>query len=82
MRTDRRGDPNVAAQEPVTAPDQHKPGHPKAARTGAVLVAIALVAMVCGNHQGRIEDIFLIAIAVGLLTIVVGDWLLRKNGLR
>jgi putative Mn2+ efflux pump MntP len=72
----------VAAEEPVTAPDQHKPGHPRAARIGAVVVALSLLAMIIGNHRGRIEDWFLAAFAVGLLLIIVGDWLLRKNGLR
>jgi hypothetical protein len=72
----------VAAEEPVTSPDQHKPGHPKAARIGAVVVAISLLLMIIGNQRGHIEDWFLIAFAAGLLLILVADWLLRKNGLR
>jgi len=72
----------VAGDEPVTSPDQHKPGPKRAARVGAVLTIVVLLAMVCGNHRGRVEDIFLISGAVILAAIVVGDWLLRKNGLR
>ena len=72
----------MAGSEPVTAPDQHKPGHRKSGRIGAVLSALALLAMLCGNHEGRVEDIWLIGIALVLLAIVIGDSVLRRNGLR
>ena len=72
----------MAGDEPVTSPDQHKPGPKRAGRVGAVLTIVVLLAMVCGNHRGRIEDIFLIAGAALLAAVLVGDWLLRKNGLR
>ena len=72
----------MAGSEPVTAPDQHKPGHRKSGRIGAVLTALVLLAMLCGNHRGRVEDIWLIGIAVLLLAIVIGDAILRRNGLR
>jgi hypothetical protein len=73
----------VAGSEPVTAPDQHKPGHRKSGRIAAVLSAVVLVVMAfCGNHEGRVEDIWLIGIAALLLAIVIGDAVLRRNGLR
>jgi hypothetical protein len=72
----------VAAEESVTSPDQHKPGSRRAARIGAVLVIISLLLMLCGNHKGHVEDIFLIVSAGVLAAILVGDWLLRKNGLK
>jgi Protein of unknown function (DUF2631) len=72
----------VAAEEEVTSPDQHKPGASRSARVGAVIVIVGLLAMLCGNHKGRIEDIFLIVTAVLIAGALVGDWLLRKNGLR
>ncbi|MBO4208090.1 DUF2631 domain-containing protein [Micromonospora echinofusca] len=72
----------MAGSEPVTSPDQHKPGHRKAGRIGAVVTALALLAMICGNHEGRVEDIWLISGAVILLSIVIGDVVLRRNGLR
>jgi uncharacterized membrane protein YhhN len=72
----------VAGSEPVTSPDQRKPGHRKAGRIGAVLSALALLAMTIGNHQGRTEDIWLVGLALALLAIVVGDAVLRRNGLR
>ncbi|MEH0935051.1 DUF2631 domain-containing protein [Micromonospora psammae] len=72
----------MAGSEPVTAPDQHKPGHRKSGRIGAVVSALALLAMLCGNHEGRVENIWLIGLAALLLAIVVGDVVLRRNGLR
>ncbi|MBQ0900735.1 DUF2631 domain-containing protein [Micromonospora sp. U21] len=72
----------MAGSEPVTSPDQHKPGHRKSGRIGAVLTALALLAMICGNHEGRVEDIWLVGLAALLLVIVIGDAVLRRNGLR
>ncbi|SCG36783.1 DUF2631 domain-containing protein [Micromonospora inositola] len=72
----------MAGSEPVTAPDQHKPGHRKSGRIGAVVSALALLAMLCGNHEGKVEDIWLAGIAVLLLALVIGDVVLRRNGLR
>jgi uncharacterized membrane protein YhhN len=72
----------VAGDEPVTSPDQHRPTNRKAAYTGGVLTILALLAMTQGNHQGTIEDIWLIGLAGLLAAIMVGDWLLKKNGLR
>jgi hypothetical protein len=72
----------VAGSEPVTSPDQHKPGHRKAGRIGALVTAAVLLLMLKGNHRGRVEDIFLIVTALGLVGIVIGDAVLRRNGLR
>ncbi|GAB3172677.1 hypothetical protein GCM10027259_09940 [Micromonospora palomenae] len=47
-----------------------------------MLSALALLAMLCGNHEGRVEDIWLVGLAVLLLAIVIGDAVLRRNGLR
>jgi hypothetical protein len=72
----------VAGDEPVTSPDQHKPANMKLLRIGAVVTAVILVLMVMGNHKGRIEDIFLIAVAGSLILMLIVDWVLRRNGLR
>jgi hypothetical protein len=72
----------VAGDEPVTSPDQHKPGPAKAARIGAVLTIVALLAMLCGNHRGRTEDVWLVGLAVLIAVWLVADWVLRRNGLR
>jgi len=47
-----------------------------------VVTALALLAMICGNHEGRVEDIWLVGLAALLLIIVIGDAVLRRNGLR
>jgi ABC-type uncharacterized transport system permease subunit len=72
----------VAGDEPVTSPDQHKPANMRLLRIGAVVTAVILVLMVMGNHEGRIEDIFLVVMAAGLILLLVVDWVLRRNGLR
>jgi hypothetical protein len=72
----------VAGDEPVTSPDQHKPGPAKAARAGAVLTIVILLAMLFGNHRGWVEQVWLISLAGLLVAVLVGDWIMRKNGLR
>lgn len=72
----------MADSDEVTSPDQHKPTNVKAARIGAVLIAAIVVAMLFGYPLTDMERIWLIAIAGLLVLILVGDWLLRKNGLR
>ena len=72
----------MAGSEPVTSPDQRKPGGRKASRIGAVLTIIVLLTMLIGNHTGRTEDVFLIVIAAGLALVLVVDVVLRRNGLR
>jgi hydrogenase-4 membrane subunit HyfE len=52
------------------------------ARFGAVVTILALVAMLWGNHEGNVENIFLIGTAAILLLALVLDWILRKNGLK
>lgn len=72
----------MAGNEPVTSPDQHKPGASRSARVGAVITAAILLAMLLGNHRGWVENVWLIAGAVLLVLVLVADWVLRKNGLR
>ena len=73
----------MAGSEPVTSPDQHKPGNRRAARIGAVLTIVAIVAMgAFGNHQGRVEEIFSYLTAAVIAAILIGDVALRRIGLR
>lgn len=74
--------PAVADEEPVTSPDQHKPGHRKAAQISGTLSIVALLLMTIGNHEGNTENIFLIGIAALIAAILIGDAVLRRNGLR
>ena len=39
-----------------------------------------MLAMLRGNHVGRVEDVFLIAFAVVILGVVARDWWLRRRG--
>ena len=73
----------MSGEEQVTSPDQHKPTISKRlARFGAVVTIAILLLMLYGNHRGRVEDIFLIAIAALLALVLVLDFVLRRLGLR
>lgn len=73
----------MAAEEPVTSPDQHRPTISKRlARLGAVVTIVALLLMVAGNHEGNVENIFLIATAALIFVILVADVVLRRSGLK
>lgn len=72
------------AEQEVTAPDQHKPTNPKWARIGGIASIIALLSMTrpFNNHTGWIEDVWLL-LAAGLIAVaLIGDVVLRRNGLR
>jgi hypothetical protein len=47
---------------------------------GGILSALFILAMLHGNHVGKIEDIFLIAFAIVILGVVARDWWLRRRG--
>jgi hypothetical protein len=72
----------VAGNEPVTSPDQHKPANMRLLRAAAVITALLTLSCVVGNHKGRVETVWLVAIAGGLLLLLIVDWMLRRNGLR
>ncbi|MEE6260996.1 hypothetical protein [Plantactinospora sonchi] len=73
----------MAGSEPVTSPDQHKPGHRKAGRIGALVSAAAMVAMMFNNNEvSGTEKLWLGGIAAFLVVVVIGDSVLRRNGLR
>lgn len=71
----------MAGNEPVTSPDQHKPTNVKLARIGGIITIAILLLMTIGNHQGKVEDLWLVGIALVLALLMLADWLLRKNGL-
>jgi hypothetical protein len=66
----------------VTSPDQHKPGHARAARILGLGSGVVLLLMLFGNHRSRVENVWLVALAGALFLIFGTDWLLRRNGLR
>ena len=69
-------------EEIVTSPDQHKPGPKKAAYIGAIASTVILLLMLLGNHHGKVEDLWLVAIAGMIVLVLIADWLLRKNGIK
>ena len=71
------------SHEEVVAPDQLKPGHRRSGRLGAIVVAVSLLLMMfCNNQVTGIARLWLIGIAAALILAVVGDSILRRNGLR
>ena len=72
----------MAGTEPVTSPDQHKPTPIKAARIAGTISIVALLLMTIGNHEGNVEDIWLVGIAAIIAVLLIGDAVLRRNGLR
>jgi Protein of unknown function (DUF2631) len=52
----------------------------KLIQIGGILSALFMLAMLRGNHVGRVEDIFLIVFAVLILGVVARDWWLRRRG--
>jgi hypothetical protein len=66
----------------VTSPDQHKPGPRRAALVGAWMTVVILLLMTLGNHQGRVENLWLVGIAATIVLWIIVDWALRKNGIK
>lgn len=72
----------MAGTEPVTSPDQHKPTNRKLARIGGILSILALLAMVLPQRESWIPALYLIGTAALIAAIMIGDEVLRRNGLR
>lgn len=71
-----------APQDEVTSPDQHRPGPARLSRIAAIAGVVGLLLMLIGNHEGRTENLFVLAAAGLLVTILVADWAMRKNGIK
>lgn len=46
-----------------------------------IFIVIFLLAMLHGNHVGRVEDWWLGAFAIGIIFVIVRDFIMRKKGL-
>ena len=44
-----------------------------------IFFALFLLAMIIGNHTGRIEDLYLIAFAAGTIFLVVRGWWMNRG---
>ena len=72
----------MAAEEQIVSPDQRKPVNRKAMYSAMLIGAAIILTFLFGNHPGRVEDVFLLVFAGGLVLFVVVDAWLRKSGLR
>jgi hypothetical protein len=54
----------------------------KAGRIAGCLIMVVLLAMIVGNHRGRVEDLWLIGIALAILVSLIWDTRRRKNAWR
>jgi hypothetical protein len=73
---------NVAGNEPVTSPDQNKRVNPRGARIGAVATILILIALMFPRQEGSTAVVWLIGLVLLIVAMLVGDWVLRRNGLR
>ena len=81
-------------EEAVVRADAHPVEHERPEESGwhgemgkwgrrlAVIPILFLLSMLIGNHEGRIEDLWLIGTALFLLLILVWDSRRRKNAWR
>jgi hypothetical protein len=51
-------------------------------RVGAWISVLAILSYLIGNHEGRIEDLWLVGVAVVMILILVWDHFRRKNAWR
>ena len=54
----------------------------KTGRIAAVAMIVLLLVMMFGNHEGRIEDLYLIGAALIILIALIRDHFRRKNAWR
>jgi hypothetical protein len=54
----------------------------KKGRIGAWITAVILLTFLIGNHEGRVEDLWLVGIALGIVVILLWDARRRKNAWR
>jgi len=55
----------------------------KLARVGGIVTIVILLLLALDrNKGGYVETYFLLGTALTIALIIVGDWLLRKNGLK
>lgn len=54
----------------------------KKGRIGAVIAVLILLSFIIGNHQGKVEDLYIIGIALVMVIIIIADWRRRKNSWR
>jgi hypothetical protein len=79
-RTARRG--GVA---PIDEPSAEWGWHgsfPNAQRVAGVVVAIVILVLMIGPYQNRLQDFWMVPIALGLLALIVRGTIKRRNAWR
>jgi len=69
-------------REPADAPSARFGWHGQATKAfyiAGVICALALVAMIIGNHHGHIEDIYLVGFALLLLFFVIRGLVMNRG---
>lgn len=51
-------------------------------RVGAWIAVLVTLSYLVGNHEGRVEDLWVLGVAILLITILVWDMFRRKNAWR
>ncbi len=54
----------------------------KRGRVGAWMATLILLTFLIGNHEGRVEDLWLVGIAAVMVLILIWDIFRRKNAWR
>ena len=55
---------------------------PNATRVAGVLVAIILLVLMIGPYQSRLQDFWMVPIALGILVLIVRGTMKRRNAWR
>jgi hypothetical protein len=66
--------------EEILSADQRKPDNLKLWRLGWLVGAALVAVMWFGNHEGRMENVWLLVVAGGIVLGVLADTLARKKG--
>jgi hypothetical protein len=86
--------PTHAANQPAVVDDAHAVEHErpedwgwhgetgKWGRAGAWIAVLFTIAYLFGNHEGKVEDLWIIGIVVVMILILVWDRFRRKNAWR
>jgi hypothetical protein len=54
----------------------------RAGRVGAWIAVLIVLTFLIGNHEGRVEDLWVVGIALVMVLILIMDWRRRKNAWR
>jgi hypothetical protein len=76
----REGEPPVQHEHPEDWGWHGETG--KWGRVGSIVATLFIFAYLFGNHKGRVEDIWLVALGIVMIGVLIWDWRRRKNAWR